>query len=213
MKLKYAIFDFDMTLIDSIVPLLTSANLLAKEFGLREVTYDEVYQAEVSVPNCTFESLWADLWGHYDPQWLEAYQDHLNVEEYKAMELFPTGRETLEALYARNVPMGMASNRDNPRKILKTMGLEHFFQAVVGQFDVVNAKPDPEMLLKTMDLMGAPKDETLYICDSTGDMTASGAAGVKTFAMTTGGHSAETLKSLGAWKTGDRLIEVLDMFR
>ena len=213
MKLKYAIFDFDMTLIDSIVPLLTSANLLAKEFGLREVAYDEVYQAEVSVPNCTFESLWNDLWGRYDSKWLEAYQDHINDEEYKSMALYPTGRETLETLHQMKVPLGLASNRDNPRKILKVMGLEHMFQAVVGQFDVARAKPDPEMLIKTMDLMAAPRDETLYICDSTGDLKAAGAAGIKTFAMTTGGHSAETLKSLGAWKTGDRLIEVVDLFR
>jgi len=213
MPLKFAIFDFDMTLIDSIVPLMTSANLLAKEFGLREVTYEEVYQAEVSAPNCTFESLWADLWGHYEPQWLEAYQDHLNVEEYKAMTLFPTGRETLEALYEMKVPMGMASNRDNPRKILKYMGLEHFFQAVVGQFDVANAKPDPEMLLKTMELMNAAREETLYVCDSTGDLTAAGAAGIKTFAMTTGGHTADRLRALGAWKTGERLIEVVDLFQ
>ena len=44
---KYALFDLDMTLIDSIVPLMTSANLLADEFGLRKVNYDEVYEAEI----------------------------------------------------------------------------------------------------------------------------------------------------------------------
>lgn len=213
MKFKYAIFDFDMTLIDSIVPLMTSANLLAKEFGLRETTYEEVYQAEVSAPNCTFEILWRDLWGHYDPKWYEAYQDHLNEEEYRAMVLYPTGRETLNALSELRVPLGLATNRDYPRKALRALDIEHYFQAVIGQFDVVRVKPDPEMLLKTMEMLNAPPEETLYVCDSRGDLAAAEAAGVKTLAMTTGGHSAEKLMSLGAWKTGDKLIEAVDLFR
>jgi HAD superfamily hydrolase (TIGR01509 family) len=212
MKFKYALFDLDMTLIDSIIPLRTSANLLAGRFGLREVTYEEVYQAEVSGPNCTFESLWTALWGYYDPQWYEVYRDHLTDEEYAAMELFPTGRETLETLYGMKVPLGLASNRDYPRKALKSLGIEHLFRVVVGQFDVVRPKPDPEMILKAVELLQAPRDEVLYICDSRGDLTAAGAGGVKTFALTTGGHSAEELLALGAWKTGDRLIEVVDLF-
>ncbi len=213
MKCKYALFDLDMTLIDSIVPLMTSANLLAERYGLPKVDYDDVYRAEVSVPNCTFELLWAGLWGYYRPEWYETYRDHLTDAEYAAMELFPTGRETLEALRALGVPIGLASNRDYPRKALKSMGIEHFFQTVIGQFDVVNPKPAPDVILKAMDQMKAPAEELLYICDSTGDLKASAAAGVRAFALTTGGHSASDLQALGAWRTGDRLIEVLDAFR
>lgn len=213
MKLKYAIFDFDMTLIDSIIPLMTSANLLAEEFGLRQVTYDEVYLAEISVPNCTFELLWTALWGYCDPKWFEAYQARFSEAEYQAMTLYPTGKETLEALAAMNVPLGLASNRDYPRKALKMLGIEYLFQAVVGQFDVVKTKPDPEMILKAMDIMAAVPEETIYVCDSKGDLAAAQAAGVRTLAMTTGGHNAEILLSLGAWRTGDQLLEVLDLFR
>ncbi|MDR2442177.1 MAG: HAD hydrolase-like protein, partial [Deltaproteobacteria bacterium] len=91
--LKYAIFDFDMTLVDSIKPLMTSANLLAKEFNLSPVTYEDVYQAEVSVPNCTFEKLWEGLWGRCDAAWYQAYSDHMTEAEYEAMELFEGGLE------------------------------------------------------------------------------------------------------------------------
>lgn len=210
---KYALFDLDMTLIDSIIPLMTSANLLADEYGLRKVSYEEVYQAEVSVPNCTFESLWRDLWGRYEPVWYETYRDKFADKEYEVMELFPTGLDTLKALKELGMPLGLASNRDYPRRALKCMGIEEYFSAVVGQFDVEKAKPAPDMIFKAMELMGAPAGELLYICDSLGDLKAAEAAGVKCFSLTTGGHTAGELKKLGAHATGDKLIEVVDMFR
>lgn len=213
MTFRYALFDLDMTLIDSIVPLMTSANLLAAEYGLRQVSYDEVYEAEVSVPNCTFESLWLHLWGRYEPRWYETYRDRLADKEYEVMELYPTGLETLKALRELGVTVGMASNRDYPRRALKCMNIEDYFQAVVGQYDVEKPKPAPDMILKAMELMNAPAAELLYICDSLGDLKAAEAAGVRCFSMTTGGHTAEELKASGAWKTGDRLIEVVDLFR
>jgi phosphoglycolate phosphatase len=212
LPLKYAIFDFDMTLIDSIKPLMTSSNLLAKEFGLRPVSYEEVYQAEVSVPNCTFEKLWENLWGRYDQAWYEAYADHLTEAEYEAMELFPGALETLETLQKKGIGLGIASNRDTPGKIMKILGIDKYFKAIVGVFDVENVKPAPDMILKAMERLGSKPEETLYVCDATGDLIASKAAGVRAFAMSTGGHTKEQLGSLGAWQTGDKLTEILRVF-
>ncbi|UQZ90767.1 hypothetical protein C4J81_16760 [Deltaproteobacteria bacterium Smac51] len=213
MKFNYAVFDLDMTLIDSITPLMVSANMVAEEFGLPKVTYEAVYQAEISVPNCTFQSLWQDLWGHYDPKWYEAYADHMTDTEYLSMELYPGGRETLEALHGMGIPIGMASNRDYPKKALKAMGVDHLFGTVVGVLDVERSKPAPDMIIKAIELMKAPAEETLYVCDSKGDLIAAAGAGVKAFSVTTGGHSAEELLSLGAWKAGDKLNEILEFFK
>jgi len=213
-QFKFAVYDLDMTLIDSIVPLMTSSNQLAKEFGLKEVTYEEVYQAEVSVPNCTMESLWTDLWGHYEPAWLEAYFDHLTEIEYQAMNLYPTGLETLETLRSLGIPQGLASNRVAPLKALKCIGIDHFFQAVVGTGDVGGkSKPAPDVVIRALELLGAPPEETLYICDSLGDLIAAAGAGVRTFSVTTGGHTAEELKAAGAYLTGEKVIEAVQHFR
>lgn len=211
-NLRYAIFDFDMTLLDSIKPLMTSANLLAREFSLREVSYEDVFRAEVSVPNCTFEKLWEGLWGRYDPAWYTAYADHLTEPEYEAMELFDGALETLEALAAKGVGLAVASNRDKPKTILQKLNVDRYFQAVVGQFDVLNVKPAPDMILKALELLKAGPEETVYVCDAMGDITAAKAAKVRAFAMTTGGHDKEQLAALGADWTGDKLTEVLAVF-
>ena len=210
--LRYAIFDFDMTLIDSIKPLMTSANLLAEEFSLPKGTYEEVCRAEVSVPNCTFEKLWEGLWGRYDPAWYEAYADHFTEPEYEAMGFFDGAVETLEALHAKGIGIGLASNRDRPQAILEKLKVRHLFQAVVGQFDVEKVKPAPDMILKALELLKASPEETIYVCDALGDIAAAKAAKVKTFAMTTGGHDRGQLLEHGADYTGEKLREVLAVF-
>ena len=212
MRFNYVIFDLDMTLIDSIVPLTTGANLLAREFGLPEVSYDEVLKAEKGAPNATFELLWRGLWGRYDPAWYEAYLDRFIAREYEAMRLYPGGRETLETLHRLGVGLALASNRDLPRAPLAALGVEHLFRAVVGTRDVGRPKPAPDMLLKALELLEAEAEETLFVCDSKGDIMAAAEAGVRTFSLTTGGHSREDLAALGAWRTGDRLSEALEFF-
>ena len=213
-QFQFAIYDLDMTLIDSIVPLMTSANMLAKEFGLREVSYEEVYKAEVGVPNCTLESLWTDLWGRYDQAWYEAYFDHLTEVEYQAMQLYPTGLETLETIAALGIPQAMASNRVAPMRALQCIGIDHFFQVVVGVGDVdYKSKPAPDVIIKALEMLKARPDEALYICDSMGDLAAARDAGVRTFSVTTGGHTAEELKTAGAWRTGERIVEAVEYFR
>ena len=212
MEFKYAIFDLDMTLIDSIIPLRISANLLAREFGLREVTYEEVKAAEKTLPNATYESLWQTLWGRYEPAWFEVYRDRLAESEFAAMKLFPGGRETLEALRDLGVVLGLASNRDRPRRALAVLGIEPLFQAVVGQLDVPRPKPAPDMLLKALELLKARPEEAVYVCDSKGDLLCSAAAGVRAFSVTTGGHDQAELSALGAWRVGSGLPDVLKAF-
>jgi HAD superfamily hydrolase (TIGR01509 family) len=213
MRFRYAVFDLDMTLVDSIAPLMTSANLLAREFGLPEVTYEDVLAVEKGLVNATFESLWESLWGRYDPNWYEVYRDRLAEKEYAVMTLYPGGRETLEALRARGVGLGLASNRDLPRRALAALGVDNFFQAVVGQLDVPRPKPAPDMLLRALELMGAVPEETVYIGDSKGDIKCATAAGVRIFSLTTGGHDRAELTALGAWKVGDSLPGLLEFFQ
>ena len=212
MTFKYAIFDLDMTLIDSIVPLTTSANLLAREFGLPEVTYEAVRTAEKDLPNATFELLWRSLWGRYEPAWYELYRDRLADREYEVMTLYPDGRTTLEALRARGIGLGLASNRDLPRRVLAALDLEPLFQVVVGQQDVPRPKPAPDMLLKALDLFKAAPEEAVYIGDAPGDLICATAAGIRVFAVTTGGHAPADLIARGAWRVGEKLSDLLEVF-
>ena len=212
MGLRCAVFDLDMTLIDSSIPLMTGANLLALEFGLETVTREEVLTAEKSAPSATFESFWRALWGRYDPAWSRVYQDRLADREYEVMALYPGARKTLETLKARGIALGVASNRDWPGRALAALGLTPLFRAVVGQYDVARPKPAPDMLCRALELLGAGPEEAVYIGDSLGDIACAAAAGVKSFAVTTGGHDRAELAAQGAWRVGESLDGLLEVF-
>ncbi|MGL4208422.1 MAG: HAD family hydrolase [Candidatus Adiutrix sp.] len=213
MTFTHAIFDLDMTLFDSTKPLAASANLLAGEFGLRLVTNEEVSYALKSTPSCTLKLLWSSLWGFYDESWHEFYGAHLIEEEYKCTELYEDGQQVLETLFHHGVILGIASNRDYPQKIISALALNHFFTSTVGILDVLRPKPAPDMIIKSLAQMKGSPETALYIGDSLGDIQAASAAGVKIFAMTTGGHSAQELSASGAFMTGDNLSEILPFFK
>ncbi len=52
------------------------------------------------------------------------------------------------------------------------------FDVVVADEDVVEAKPDPEGLVKALDQLGVPGEAAVYVGDSEGDARAARAAGV-----------------------------------
>jgi AHBA synthesis associated protein len=83
---------------------------------------------------------------------------------------------------------------------------------VVGQLDVARPKPAPDMLLRALELLGAGPEETVYVGDAGGDIICAAAAGVKCFAVTTGGHDRAELTALGAWRVGESLADLLDVF-
>ncbi len=212
MKFKFAIFDLDMTLVNSIKGLTACSNSLAAEFNLPVKTEEEAFAAELSCFGPNHARFWEALWGYSDPKWYDAYLDHLVDVEFGAMELFPSALPVLRALQDKGIMMAAASNRENPGELLEALGARQYFKAVVGERDVKEPKPAPDMLLKALELMGAQKDETVFIGDSGGDLQAADNAGLKIIGMSSGGHPKEELLAKGAFRAFDHLTDILTFF-
>ena len=54
---------------------------------------------------------------------------------------------------------------------------------IVGADDVLNPKPHPEPVEKALELMGASREDAVYVGDSVHDMESGRAAGVRTAAV------------------------------
>jgi HAD superfamily hydrolase (TIGR01509 family) len=65
------------------------------------------------------------------------------------------------------------------RRILEQSGLHVFFNAVLTGDEVVNGKPDPEIVYKACEALSIKPQEALLIGDSTLDVQAGRAAGCK----------------------------------
>jgi phosphoglycolate phosphatase-like HAD superfamily hydrolase len=79
------------------------------------------------------------------------------------------------------------------RAIFEQFGMEKLFAVVVGDGDVAQNKPHPEMLCLAMEKMGTGKDQTLFVGDSVIDIQTARNAGVRVLAVPTGNTDREDL--------------------
>jgi pyrophosphatase PpaX len=79
------------------------------------------------------------------------------------------------------------------------LSLERYFDAVVTADMTERHKPDPEPVLKALELLGSDPEDAAFVGDSPYDIGAGKAAGVFTVAVSWGNiHPAETLLAEGA---------------
>ena len=81
------------------------------------------------------------------------------------------------------VPLAICSGaaRAEIEPVVEAAGLAEYFQAIVTSDDVVHGKPDPEGYLKTLGLLGDPKD-VLVFEDTEAGIASARAAGLRVIA-------------------------------
>ena len=205
---KAVIFDFDMTLADSSYAIHHCSNLLARKFGLEEVSR-EVVLAGIGLP---IEDCWRLYWGDFKEEWLGYYRDEFRGVEQTGIRLFPNTVAALEELRAKGVRTGVVSNRRFARRVVDATKLTPYMDVIIGLEDVTNAKPDPEVLFKAIGKLGVGADEAVYVGDTDIDMKTAVAAAVRGVGVTTGNFGEDGLAAAGAWRVCSDLIEVPGLF-
>lgn len=87
-------------------------------------------------------------------------------------------RETLHALRAKGLKLGVGSSSKNAPFILKQIGLGTFFDAVCDGNCIVHSKPDPEVFLKAAEFLGLPAEQCLVVEDAEAGVQAAEAGGM-----------------------------------
>ncbi len=86
----------------------------------------------------------------------------------------PQARQLLGLLKDGGYRLALAtmSARTVVDKISSYQGIEEYFDHVMTADDVIRGKPDPEILTKTIELLGGQVDRALYVGDSYHDLEA-----------------------------------------
>ena len=89
-------------------------------------------------------------------------------EKIGAIKPYPHVAETLSALRARGLKLGVVTDAHNGNalKRLRKAGLEEYFDAIITVDMSGKAKPSPEPFLLAMDLLGVTASETMLVGDS-----------------------------------------------
>ncbi len=117
---------------------------------------------------------------------IEQYREQLGQMTRERMELlglYPGVKKTLATIAKLKLPMAIVTS-SWAEKIQPTIirhKIDGYFQVIVDREMVINQKPDPEPVLKALELLGIAqndKKKVLMVGDSPKDILASRAAGV-----------------------------------
>lgn len=97
------------------------------------------------------------------------------------VKFMPGIEELLKFLNNNGIKMALASgsSRKSINHHLKAVDAEKYFEVIVSGEDVIRSKPDPEIFLKTAELMGVQQKDCFVFEDSENGIKAGYAAGMK----------------------------------
>ena len=118
------------------------------------------------------------------------------------VEVVPGADQVLSKLHEREVKLGLVTStlgRFIEFKLipLKRCGVHHLFHSVITLDDTKNRKPSGDPLLECAKRLGENPEKCAYVGDTTGDIVAGKAAGMRTIAVLTGLDDYQALKGEG----------------
>lgn len=196
MSLKAVLFDFDGTLVDTTELIHQSMRhatwtVLGREYP-RETLLNGVGRP---LP----EQMKA-----FDPErvdeLLDSYRVHQDAHHEEFIREFPGVEEALQSLQEAGLEMAVVTSK---RRASVDQALESFpaLGRVVDRFvtmeDTTEHKPNPEPLLKGLEILGASREEAVYVGDSPYDIAAAQAAGITSVGVSWGAFPHESLREAG----------------
>lgn len=186
------LFDLDGTLINTNELIITSFQATLKEFlPEKEFSREEILPFIGPPISETFGNLLPER----AEEMITFYRAFTNEHHDELILEYDGVYEAIRALYEEDYKLAIVSTKiyDTVMRGLKVMGLDKFFQVVIGFDQVKTAKPDPEGINMALTLLNASQEEAIMIGDNYHDILAGKNAGVKTAGVAWSIKGEETL--------------------
>ncbi len=182
MKYRALLFDMDGTIVHNMPTHNQSWKDTLEEAGVH-VDVDEFNRVSVGKTNREILRLMigSDI-SDADIQYWAARKENLYRERFAHLREPLPG---LEALLQQARELGLvmavatAAPPDNIAFILDELNLRRYFQAVVGAHDVQHGKPEPDLFLKSAELLGVAPADCLVFEDAVNGLEAARRAGME----------------------------------
>jgi phosphoglycolate phosphatase len=205
------VFDLDGTLVDTAPDLIATLNAVLARAGYGTVPYDAArtmigggarHMIERGLARQGVAAKAGDLDRLY-----EDFISHYGAHIADQSRPFPGVEATLDRLAAEGARFAVCTNKLEKLSVLllERLGLAARFAAICGQDTFGIAKPDPELLRRTIARAGGSLDAAVMVGDSFTDVAVARAAGVPVVAVDFG-YSDVPTASLAA----DRVIGRFD---
>ena len=192
MRFPVVLFDFDGTIVDSGSMILASFRHATRAVLEREIPDEQLLAA---VGGATLHAQMRALDADRVEELVHSYREH-NEPLHAGLECCPGMVDILERLHGEGRRLGIvtAKHRRTVELAFARLPVEAYFDVVVTSETTERQKPDPEPILRALELLGARAEEAAYVGDSPFDMQCARRAGVYAVGVTWGGiHRADAL--------------------
>ena len=208
-SIKGVIFDLDGTLIDSYQAIYLSFHYTYINLGLEPLSFEEVQRAVGLGLGKTFSDL---LGEERVSEALRLFREKYEEVYRQNTYLLPGARRVVEALGERRIKLAIATNKLGrfSREIFHHFGMDKLFAIILGDEDVLQNKPHPEMLFRAMEKMALRNEEVAFIGDSLIDIQTGKNADLRVYAIPTGVTTREELSKAQPTLILNSLLDLLN---
>ena len=202
MTKRYAIFDLDGTLLDTLDDLTDSMNYLLGKHNFPLRTRDEVRNfvgngvrklVERAVPNDYKE----------DDEFIDKFYNDFSLYYNSHSDIktspYPGTLDMLDKLLRNGFDIAIVSNKiDSAVKDLSMKFFGERIKAAIGEKPSIRHKPEPDMVFMAMEEMDADKGNSIYIGDSEVDIQTAKNSGIPCISVLWGFKDRKFLEMSGA---------------
>ncbi|WP_047866242.1 HAD-IA family hydrolase [Rubrobacter aplysinae] len=144
---------------------------------------------------------------------LESYRSHQEAHHDELIKEFPGVEKALSRLQEAGLDLGVVTSkrRASVDQALETFpGLGRVVDRFVTMEDTTEHKPRPEPLLRGLQMLGATREEAVYVGDAPYDVAAAKAAGLVSVAVSWGAFPHESLREAGPDHLSEDIGGVVD---
>jgi beta-phosphoglucomutase len=182
--IKGCIFDLDGVIVDTAHYHYLAWRRLADELGhnltkeeneeLKGVSRMRSLEIVLEKAGISLNQQHKEILAEKKNTWFNEY-----VQQMQPEEIFPGVKALIRNMRGRGIKVGLASSSRNARTVVRLLNIHNEFDAIVDGTMIARTKPDPEIFLKTAQLMGIEPADCVVVEDAEAGVEAALAAGMK----------------------------------
>ena len=213
-KITGCVFDLDGTLADTAPDIAQALNLALNDAGLVQIQLKSVIgMIGGGIPKLVRRALlYLDTGEDLVEEVVASMQAHYSKNYCDKSLLMDGVEDCLKGLKDREIPLAICTNKEEgiAKMVVSALGIDKYFDIVVGSRLDLNKKPDPSMLILAADEINSPVKTTMMIGDSEVD-AATGIAANSVSVIVRGGYCHKPYDKLNVSHVLDSMAGLLDI--
>ncbi|MDA0986088.1 MAG: HAD-IA family hydrolase [Bacteroidetes bacterium] len=194
-NIRNIIFDLDGTIVDSKKDIATAQLLVLQDYGINNISENELYPHIGKSLHETFSSLLPlELHSKLDEA-SEKYTEYYVPNSLKTTTLFPSVFDLLNILSQNNFKMAIATTKRGSGALRATnhFGITNYFSQIQGS-DNIPFKPNPTIINLILEKQNWKNEETIIVGDTDKDILVGKNSEISTCGVTWGAMNFEELQ-------------------